>query len=111
MIDSTPAASSAVVDERRPAQPVVEDDAGGQAGEALQDALARPARVRAPWRSSVSRPLQVQKIVGCAMDDRAESVEVGAYRGLRANGDVGTAGFGLSALLSLPEADLVESII
>jgi len=52
-----------------------------------------------------------QKIVGCAIDDRAESVEVGVHRGLLADGDGGTVGFGLSALLSLREPNLVESII
>ena len=52
-----------------------------------------------------------QEIVGCAINDRAESVEVGVHRGLQADGDLGTVGFGLSALLSLDTADLVESII
>jgi hypothetical protein len=52
-----------------------------------------------------------QKIVGCAIDDGAESVEVGVHRGLRADGVFGTVGFGLSALLSLDRLDLVESII
>jgi hypothetical protein len=45
------------------------------------------------------------------VDDRTESVEVGVHRGLRADGVLGTVGFGLSALLSLGTADLVESII
>jgi hypothetical protein len=54
-----------------------------------------------------------QKVVGCAINHGAESVEVGVHRGLRADGVIGTVGFGLSALLSLhtAEADLVESII
>ena len=52
-----------------------------------------------------------QKIVGCAIDDGAESVEVGVHRGLRADGVLGTVGFGLSALLSLETVNLVESII
>ena len=52
-----------------------------------------------------------QKIVGCAIDDRAESVEVGVHRGLRADGVLDTVGFGLSALLSLATGELVESII
>ena len=52
-----------------------------------------------------------QKVVGCAIDDRAESVEVGVHRGLRADGVFGTVGFGLSALLSLRRLNLVESII
>jgi len=52
-----------------------------------------------------------QKIVGCAIDDRAESVEVGVHRGLRADGALGTVGFGLSAFVSLDTGHLVESII
>ncbi len=52
-----------------------------------------------------------QEIVGCAIDDGAESVEVGVHRGLRADGVFGTVGFGLSALLSLDRLNLVESII
>jgi hypothetical protein len=45
------------------------------------------------------------------MNERAESVEVGVPRGLQADGDIGTVGFGLSALLSLNMVNLVESII
>ena len=56
-------------------------------------------------------PCLWQEIVGCAINDRAESVEVGVHRGLQADGDLGTVGFGLSALLSLGRANLVESII
>ena len=52
-----------------------------------------------------------QEVVGCAINHGAESVEVGVHRGLQADGDLGTVGFGLSALFSLSEADLVESII
>ena len=52
-----------------------------------------------------------QKVVGCAINHGAERVEVGVHRGLRADGDLGTVGFGLSALLSLGTVDLVESII
>jgi hypothetical protein len=52
-----------------------------------------------------------QEIVGCAINDRAESVEVGVHRGLQADGDIGTVGFGLSALLSLDAVGFVESII
>ena len=52
-----------------------------------------------------------QKVVGCAIDDGAERVEVGVHRGLRADGDLGTVGFGLSASLSLDRLNLVESII
>ena len=52
-----------------------------------------------------------QEIVACATSDRAESVEVGVPRGLRADGDVSIVGFGLSALLSLGTVRCVESII
>jgi hypothetical protein len=52
-----------------------------------------------------------QKVVGCAIDDGAESVEVGVHRGLQADDALDTVGFGLSALLSLDRLDLVESII
>ena len=52
-----------------------------------------------------------QKIVGCAINDGAESVEVGVHRGLRVDGDLDTVGFGLSALLSSHRLNLVESII
>jgi len=48
---------------------------------------------------------------GGAIDHGAESVEVGVHRGLRADGDLSTVGFGLSALLSLDTVRLVESII
>src|SRR5450759_5057432 len=56
-------------------------------------------------------PCRWQKIGGCAINDRAESVEVGVHRGLQADDANDTVGFGLSALLSLDTADLVESII
>src|SRR5450830_1004867 len=52
-----------------------------------------------------------QKIVSCAINDRAESVEVGVHRGLQADDANDTVGFGLSALLSLGRINLVESII
>jgi hypothetical protein len=52
-----------------------------------------------------------QKVVGCAMADGAESVEVGVRRGLRAGGVSGTVGFGLSALLFSDRLDPVGSII
>ena len=50
MIDSTPTASGAVVDEcpARPSQLVVEADAGRQAKEALQDALAQTGQGARP---------------------------------------------------------------
>src|SRR5665647_2806071 len=50
MIDSTPTPSGAVVDQRsaRTPQPVVEADAGGEAEEARQDALAQPGHGTRP---------------------------------------------------------------
>src|SRR5450830_611486 len=50
MIDSTPTASGGVVDKRsaRTPQPVVEADAGGEAEEARQDALAQPGHGARP---------------------------------------------------------------
>src|SRR5665647_129780 len=50
MIDSTPTPSGAVVDQRsaRTPQPVVEADAGRQAKEARQDALAQPGHGTRP---------------------------------------------------------------
>ena len=50
MIDSTPAASGAVVDEgtARSPQPVVEADAGRQAEEAREEALTQPGRGARP---------------------------------------------------------------
>ena len=53
-----------------------------------------------------------QKVIGCAINVGAESVEVGVHRGLRVDGVLDTADFGLSALSSFREAALpVESII
>jgi hypothetical protein len=53
-----------------------------------------------------------QKVIGCAINVGAESVEVGVHRGLRVDGVSDTADFGLSALSSFPEvAVFVESII
>ena len=57
------------------------------------------------------RPGLWQKVVGCAINHGAESVEVGVHRGLRADGVRSTVGFGLSALFSLGTVNLVESII
>ena len=56
-------------------------------------------------------PCLWQKVVGCAINHGAESVEVGVHRGLRADGVRSTVGFGLSAPLSLGTVNLVESII
>ena len=52
-----------------------------------------------------------QEIVGCAINDRAESVEVGVHRGLLVDGVVSTADFGLSVENPFATAIAVESII
>ena len=52
-----------------------------------------------------------QEIVGCAINDRAESVEVGVHRGLLVDGVLDTADFGLSAQNPFATAIAVESII
>ena len=86
-------------------EPAVGGDAHDRLGHAEGDDLGvgdAPASIG---------PRLWQEIVGCAINDRAESVEVGVHRGLQADGDLGTVGFGLSALLSLDRADLVESVI
>lgn len=86
-------------------EPAVAGDAHDRLGDAERDQLgigdATPRVGSSLW----------QKVVSCAIDDGAESVEVGVHRGLRADGVLGTVGFGLSALLSLDRLNLVESII
>jgi hypothetical protein len=52
-----------------------------------------------------------QEIVGRAINDRAESVEVGVHRGLLVDGVLDTADFGLSVLNPFTTAIAVESII
>jgi hypothetical protein len=52
-----------------------------------------------------------QKIVGRAINDGAEGVEVGVHRGLLVDGVFGTADFGLSASNPFCTAIFVESII
>ena len=56
-------------------------------------ALHLTTAARAP-----SAPRFWQKVVGCAINHGAVSVEVGVHRGLRADGVLGTVGFGLSAV-------------
>jgi hypothetical protein len=90
---------------RRGQEPAVAGDAHDRLGDAEGDHFGvgdPPAGIL---------PRFWQEIVGCAINDGAESIEVGVHRGLRADGDLGTVGFGLSALRSLDTADLVESII
>src|SRR5271169_5081837 len=81
MIDSTPTASGTVVDQgtARPSQPVVEADAGCQAEEALQDALAQAgqgARAVALQRKRVLAGPEDR------LDALADGREVGTRTGL-----------------------------
>jgi len=81
MIDSTPAASGAVVDERpaRASQPMVEADAGGQAEEASEHALAQAGQ------STSSMAFQREQILA-GPEDRfdalADGSQVGAASGI-----------------------------
>jgi hypothetical protein len=52
-----------------------------------------------------------QKIIGCAINDGAEGVEVGVHRGLLVDGVANTADFGPSASNPFCAVILVESII
>jgi hypothetical protein len=52
-----------------------------------------------------------QEIVSSAINDRAESVEVGVHRGLLVDGDFSTADFDLSATNPSNTATAVESLI
>ena len=52
-----------------------------------------------------------QKIIGCAINDGAEGVEVGVHRGLQADGVSDTADFGLSASNPFCTVISVASII
>jgi hypothetical protein len=58
---------------------------------------------------TVAVRVHVKRIVGCAVDDRAESVEVGVHRGLWVDGDQCGADLGLSASLSCRMSRFVES--
>jgi len=58
----------------------------------------------------VSLPLW-QKIIGCAINDSAEGVEVGVHRGLRADGVLDTADFDPSASKPFFSAMFVASTI
>ena len=90
---------------RRGQEPAVAGDAHDRLGDAEGDQLGigdPAARVG---------PRLWQKVVGCAINHGAESVEVGVHPGLRVDDVLSTVGFGLSASLSLGKANLVESII
>jgi hypothetical protein len=65
--------------------------------------IARPS-------ASVS-PSLWQKIIRCAINDRAEGVQVGVHRGLRVDGVAITVGFGPSALNPFIGDMFVASII
>jgi hypothetical protein len=85
-------------------EPAVRRDAHDGLSHAQSDDLGigcPPAGVGSLW----------QKIIGRAINDGAEGVEVGVHRGLRAGGVFGTVDFGLSASNPSCTAILVESII
>jgi len=105
MVDSTRLGD--VVDEcaARSAELVVEDDAGGEAEEALEDAFSDPGE------GAGGVAFECEEVVAGPVNDGAESVEVGVHRGLRADGADDTVGFDFSVSLSLCMPDLVESII
>ncbi len=52
-----------------------------------------------------------QKIIGCAISNGSESVEVGVHRGLRAHGVLDTVAFGPSASTPFFRVMFVASII
>jgi hypothetical protein len=60
--------------------------------------------------SCVSLPLW-QKIIGCAINERAEGVQVGVHRGLQADDVLDTVGFGPSVSNPFIGAMFVASII
>jgi hypothetical protein len=81
----------------------------GLAHDGLRDSERDDLRVgRAP---SPVVPLLWQKIIGCAINEGAESVEVGVHRGLLVDGVLDTVDFGLSASNPFCAAIFVESII
>jgi hypothetical protein len=82
---------------------------GGDAHDRLGDAEGRDLGVADP-AASVSGLLG-QEIVCRAINDGAESVEVGVHRGLSVDGCFSTADFGLSASNPSITAFAVESTI
>ncbi len=56
-------------------------------------------------------PLLWQKIIGCAINDGAEGVQVGVHRGLQADDVLDTVGFGPSASIPFSSEMFVASII
>ena len=58
---------------------------------------------------TVAARVDVKKIIGCAIDDRAGSVEVGVHRGLWVDGGQCGADLGLSASLTCRMSAFVES--
>ena len=86
---------------------------GGDAHDRLGDAERRDLRVGDSPPPGISGLLR-QEIVCRAINDGAESVEVGVHRGLSVDGCFSTADFGLSALKSsttAPEAVLRNRLI
>jgi hypothetical protein len=105
MVDS--ARLGDVVDEcaARSSELVVEDDASGEAEEALEDAFPDPGN------GAGAVAFECEEVVAGPVNDGAESVEVGVHRGLQVDGALDTADFGLSAHHPSNTAQAVESII
>src|SRR5665647_1746750 len=107
MIDSTPAASGAVVDEStaRSSQPVVEADAGRQAEEAREDALAQArhgARPVALQREQVlGRPEDRLDALADGRQVRAAAGLVLARRAHHGGAELGDGGRELTAGVAL----------
>jgi hypothetical protein len=86
-------------------EPAVRRDAHDRRGLAERDHCG----IREPTPGVL--PRLWQEIIGCATNDRAESVEVGVHRGPQADGVIGTVGFGASASLFLHTVGFVASTI
>jgi hypothetical protein len=92
-----------------PASSPQEASVGGDAHKHLSHGEGDDLGVRG-FPPGVCPPLW-QKIIGCAINDGAESVEVGVHRGLQADGVSDTADFGLSASNPFLAVISVASII
>src|ERR1022692_890468 len=89
----------------RSAGVVVEDDAGGEAEEAVQDALPDSGN------GAGAVAFECEEGVAGPVNAGAERVEVGVHRGPQVDGALDTADVGLSARHPSNTAQAVESII
>jgi hypothetical protein len=89
----------------RPQEPAIRGDAhdglGHTEGDDLSIGRLSPGVSLLLW----------QKIIGCAINEGAESVEVGVHRGLLVDGVLDTVDFGLSVSNPFYTGIFVESII